>query len=186
MRFSASTRRDAISSFSRCFASAASIARASSLRNAWTSVPSSGTAASGAGPGATTSSRPPCVPVSGDGGAGAGAGGVEPADGAADTGTSGTGAARAGAAVRELSRFCFHAKFWRCTSATAVRSSSPISLRIGMRRVTPAFNPLTFLVRNAWGFASTNASIMRWTLMESSGRNRNAIAQSVSVGRTGP
>ena len=55
-----------------------------------------------------------------------------------------------------------------------------------MRRTAPALKALTFLKANACGFASRIASIVRWTLMVLSGRNRVAIDQRVSDDRTGP
>ena len=117
--------------------------------------------------GDTTSIRPPgSGPASGDDGAGA-------------------GAAEAGAA-RTLSRCSIHAACWRFSSANALRSPGPSSSRPGMRKVTPAFSALTFLMVNASGFVSRSASIMRWTLTESSGRTRVAIDHSVSDALTGP
>ncbi len=44
----------------------------------------------------------------------------------------------------------------------------------------------TFWTLNALGFASSNASIMRWTLTVSSGRNRSASDHRESATVTGP
>ena len=65
-------------------------------------------------------------------------------------------------------------------------SSGPISSRVGMRKIAPALSALTFGMTNASGFVSRIASIMRWTLTESSGRSRVAIDHNVSDARTGP
>ena len=156
---SASTRRSLSSFACRRSVSASSTARASLPRSALASASS---VASGVVSGDTSSTRA----------VGAGLG---------------SGAAGAGAAARLPSRYSFQAEFWLCASAIAASTSSePISSRVGIRRIAPAFSALTFLMANACGFASRIASIMRWTLMDLSGRNRAAIDQSVSVDRTGP
>ena len=157
---SASTRRSLSSSACRRSVSASSIARASLPRSAPASAPSAAPGAREVVSGDTSSTR-----VVGAG---------------VDSGV-------AGAAARLPSRYSFQAEFWLCASAIAApASSAPISSRVGIRRIAPAFNALTFLMANACGFASRIASIMRWTLMDLSGRNRAAIDQSVSDDRTGP
>ena len=164
---SASARRSSSSSLARRPASASSMARASSLRNVATRVPSSwfGVVVDS---GDTTWSLPP--------------GAVAESRGrVSGVGTEGVGVAR------PVFRYLVHAECCRCTSAIAAfRLSGPISLRVGMRRIVPALRALTLLNSNASGFACSIASIIRWTLTDLSGRMRAAIDQSVSDFRIGP